>query len=104
MAFFECEFPRTISFKSMGGPTASTWVVAAEGGAEQRNRNWAQFRRKYTASLITPANRNADRLVFAQQLEQFFLLVGGKADPFRLFYRLDCVAVREPVLSLGGGT
>lgn len=104
MAFFECEFPRTLSFKSMGGPSASTFVVGVESGAEQRNRNWAQYRRRYTVSLITAASRNADRQAFVDQLFTFFYMIGGKADAFRFFDHLDCTADHEAVVSLGGNT
>ncbi len=104
MAFFECEFSRKIGFQRLGGPTASTYVVGAEGGAEQRNGNWAQFRRKYTASLITNAARNADRQAFVDELLRFFMLVGGKRDGFRFFDPLDCQADLDPVLALGGGS
>jgi uncharacterized protein (TIGR02217 family) len=101
--FFECEFPRTISFKAMGGPAASTFVVGAESGAEQRNRNWAQFRRRYTISLITAAARNADRQAFVDQLHTFFYMIAGKADAFRFYDHLDNQAIQEPVAALGGG-
>jgi len=104
MAFFEVEFPRTISFKSMGGPSASTFVVGVESGSEQRNRNWSAFRRKYTVSLITAAERNADRQAFVDQLLTFFFMVGGKADAFRFYDPLDCQATHQAVLSLGGGS
>jgi len=103
MAFFEVEFPRTLSFKSMGGPSASTFVVGVESGAEQRNRNWAQYRRRYTVSLITAADRNADRQAFVDQLHTFFYMIGGKADAFRFFDHLDCQAIHESVSALGGG-
>jgi uncharacterized protein (TIGR02217 family) len=102
MAFFECEFPRTLSFKSLGGPSASTFVVGVESGAEQRNRNWAQFRRRYTVSLITAAARNADRQAFVDQLHTFFMVIGGKADAFRFYDHIDHSATRESVLALGG--
>lgn len=86
----------------MGGPAASTFVVGAESGAEQRNRNWAQFRRRYTVSLITAASRNADRQAFVDQLFTFFYMIAGKADAFRFFDHLDYQATNEPLLSLGG--
>lgn len=92
MAFFECEFPRAISYRRLGSPVGfSTQVNEGFSGDEQRNRNWANSRGKWTVSIITPpANqRSGSPQSFIDQLKAFILVVGGKADAFRLFDHLD---------------
>ncbi len=49
MAFHEVQFPPRISYGSRGGPERRTTVVTAGGGAEARNQQWADSRRKYSA-------------------------------------------------------
>jgi uncharacterized protein (TIGR02217 family) len=100
MAFFECEFPRAISYKAVGGPAASTYVVGVESGAEQRNRNWANFRARYTISMITPVGYNDTRQTFFDQLRTFFYLIGGKTDGFRFYDHLDHSATGQSVTTI----
>jgi uncharacterized protein (TIGR02217 family) len=102
MSFFECEFPRTISFRPLSGPSASTFVVAVESGNEQRNRNWAGFRNRYTISLITHVG--ASRQQFVDQLRTFFFMLGGKADAFRFFDHLDYQSTNESLATLSSTT
>ena len=84
MPFFETEFPTTISYRALGGPRFSTTINEGFSGYEQRNRNWAYSRGKWTVSLTTPASFRGDRQAFIDALQSFFLNVGGRADGFRL--------------------
>jgi uncharacterized protein (TIGR02217 family) len=83
--FFECEFPRTISYKAQGGPGFNTTVNEGKSGFEQRNQNWATARGKWTVSLTTPSEEFISSPVeYIEQLNAFFLVVAGKARGFRL--------------------
>jgi uncharacterized protein (TIGR02217 family) len=93
MAFFEAEFPRTISYKAVGGPAFNTFLVDVASGAEQRNRNWAAARHRWTISLQTPSG--VTRQAFADALNTFFLMIGGKADAFRFFDHLSYSAAGQ---------
>lgn len=85
MAFIEAEFPKTISYKALGGPTFNTTVNEGKSGFEQRNKNWQVARGEWTVSLDTPgASSNVNPQVYIDQLTAFFLVVGGKANAFRL--------------------
>lgn len=103
MSFFEVEFPRAISYKAVGGPSWNTFVVDVASGSEQRNRNWAKARGKWTVSLITPASAAASRQTFAEALETFFLMIGGRADGFRFFNHLSFYAGNQPVVAATSG-
>lgn len=102
MAFFEVEFPRTISYHAVGGPGFSTQVNEGFGGQEQRNRNWANSRGKWAVSLITPSSFAGNRQTFIDLLLGFFLNVGGKADGFRLKDHRDFNAVNQPLATVNG--
>ncbi len=103
MAFLEAEgLPRAIAFHRTGGPAFSTTVVGVESGNEQRNRNWSKARAKYTASLLTPPDRDDERAQFVEDLLTNFFLIGGKADPFRFFDRLDYLAVDQALAVIDG--
>jgi len=106
MAFLEAEFTRAISFKRLGGPGFSTFVVGIESGGEQRNQNWSQARAKYTASVITPTRDSLGQpnvlAKYADDLRNFFYAARGKAIAFRFFDPLDYAAFGEPVAALGG--
>ena len=101
MAFFECEFPTTLSYRALGGSGFSTIVNEGFSGYEQRNRNWAQSRGKWSVSLQTPASFAGNRQGFVDLLQSFFLVVGGKADAFRLKDHKDFSATAQPI---GTGT
>jgi uncharacterized protein (TIGR02217 family) len=103
MPFFECEFPTTLSYRALGGPGFSTVVNEGFSGYEQRNRNWAYSRGKWTVALQTPASFGANRQAFVDLLEAFFLVVGGKADAFRLKDHKDFSATAQ-TLGTGDGT
>lgn len=95
MPFFECEFPTTLSYRALGGPGFSTSVNEGFSGYEQRNRNWANSRGKWTVSLQTPASVN--RQTFIDLLQAFFLAVAGKADAFRLKDHKDFTATGQRI-------
>jgi uncharacterized protein (TIGR02217 family) len=82
MAFFEVEFPTTISYRATGGPGYSTTVNEAFSGAEQRNSNWANSRGEWQVSLITPSS--IDKKLYKDLLLAFFHVVRGRGDAFRL--------------------
>ncbi len=88
--FFECEFPRTIGYKAMGGPGFNTTVNEGMSGYEQRNQNWATARGKWTVNLTTPSIEFiSSPKEFVEQLNAFFLVVAGKARGFRLYDHKD---------------
>lgn len=100
MAFWEVEFPTTISYRAAGGPGFSTGVKEGLSGYEQRNQNWAKSRGKWTVSLITPAG--VVRQTFIDQLMAFFLVVAGKADGFRLKDHKDFRGVNQLLATVNG--
>jgi uncharacterized protein (TIGR02217 family) len=81
VAFFEVEFPRTISFRAAGGPTFSTEVKEGFSEREQRNQNWRNCLGKWTISLVTPSA--TDRQQYVYLLDSFFLVIRGRGDAFR---------------------
>jgi len=101
MAFLEVQFPTTLSYRAVGGPGFNTTVNLGLSGQEQRNRNWSKARGKWTVSLITPA-KFANRQLFADLLNAFFTVVGGKADGFRLKDHKDFKATAQPLLEVDG--
>lgn len=102
--FLEVEFPRGISFRSLGGPGFSTIVNAAFGGLEQRNQNWAGSRGKWTVSLMTqPASQfPGGQQAFVDALYAFFLNAAGKANSFRLWDAKDH-SLQNQVIGTGDG-
>lgn len=101
MAFFEIEFPSTISYKAIGGPGFNTTVNQGLSGEEQRNRNWSKARGKWTVSLTTPGSFTV-RQDFVDLLYAFFLNVGGKADGFRLKDHKDFKATSQALVTYNG--
>jgi len=97
MPFFETEFPTSISYRAIGGPRFSTSINEGFSGYEQRNRNWQNARGKWTVSLTTPAPFAGNRQGFVNLLEAFFLVVGGRWDPFRLKDHKDFSATAQPI-------
>jgi uncharacterized protein (TIGR02217 family) len=88
--FFECEFPRTIGYKAMGGPGFNTTVNEGMSGYEQRNQNWSTSRGKWTVNLTTPSGEFiTSPKEYVEQLNAFFLVVAGKARGFRLYDHKD---------------
>lgn len=77
-AFLELpRFPELISFSAVCGPEFNTDVVVVNSGAEFRNQNWEQARRRYDVAhaVRLPAQYNP--------LKAFFHAVGGRALGFR---------------------
>lgn len=88
MAFFECEFPRSIAYAGQtGGPISmarySTIVNKGFSGFEARNRNWKSARRVYQLDLVGKTQG-----VYASLLA-FFHAVSGMSDSFRFFDMTD---------------
>lgn len=108
MAFFECEFPTTISYRAMGGPGFFTTVNAGLSGYELRVANWADpvsglgALGRWMVSLMTPPEFPGTRQQFIDLLLAFFLNVAGRSDGFRLRDHKDYKAVGQPVLGGGG--
>jgi uncharacterized protein (TIGR02217 family) len=106
MAFFEIEFPRAIGYKAIGGPGFSTQVNQGFSGQEQRNRNWAFSKGKWSIDLQTPPpdQFSGARQGFIDLINSFFLAVGGKADAFRLYDHRDNQWTTAQALGVGNGT
>lgn len=102
MGFFEVEFPRAISYKGVGGSGFNTSVNEGLSGFEQRNKNWATSRAKWTVAITTPAVFYKAGLTFSDLLNGFFLNVGGMGDGFRLFDHLDNKGVGQ-FIGMGDG-
>jgi uncharacterized protein (TIGR02217 family) len=102
MAFFECEFPRTISYKRMGGPTRSTTVNQGLSAQEQRNKNWIDSRGEWEIALKTPKPFDAQRQQFFDFLVAFFEVVSGQGDGFRLFDHLANTATNQLLVTYNG--
>lgn len=98
MAFFETEFPRQIGFTSTGGAAFNTFVNAGFSGFETRNRNWVQSRGMWQL-LLNGISQEKWEMVY-----NFFQNVGGKADPWRLFWALDYSAAAQVIGTGDGGT
>jgi uncharacterized protein (TIGR02217 family) len=105
LSFFEVEFPRGIGYHRLGSPSGfSTQVNEGLSGQEQRNRNWASSRGKWTVSLETPsvAQFSGTRQSWIDILHAFHLVVGGKADGFRLKDHLDYQATNQVLATVNG--
>jgi uncharacterized protein (TIGR02217 family) len=98
VSFFEVEFPTTLSYHAVGGPTFSTTVNPGFSGQEQRNKNWSRSRGKWNVSLQTPAGF-ANRQQFVDLLYAFFCVVAGKGDAFRLKDHKDFKATSQALVT-----
>lgn len=78
MSFHDIRFPTRISYGAIGGPRFSTTVQVLNSGHEQRNMNWAQARREYSAD-ISPSRGSE-----WEELLNFFHARRGRAYGFRL--------------------
>jgi uncharacterized protein (TIGR02217 family) len=101
LSFLEIQFPTEIGYKALGGPGFDTTVNKGLSGQEQRNRNWARARAKWTISLTTPGSFEV-RQDFVDLLYAFFANVGGQADAFRLKDHKDFKAVAQPLITYNG--
>lgn len=99
MSFLEMEFPRAVSFKTMGGPSFNTTINAGFSGYEQRNRNWAAVRGKWMLNLMTPPPSQfmGTQLAWLNLIHAFFLNVGGRADAWRFFDYKDFQATGQTI-------
>jgi len=77
MSFHEIRFPPAISRGASGGPERRTQVVALASGYEERNRQWANSRRRYDAGTGV---KDADAL---HAVIDFFEERRGRAYGFR---------------------
>jgi len=101
-SFFETEFPRTISYKAVGGPEFLTQVNEGLSGYEQRNKNWSLAPGSWSFSLQTPSAYASSRQTFVDLLRSFFLNVSGMGDAFRLYDHLDHQATGQ-IIGVGDG-
>lgn len=104
MAFFEVEFPRKIAYGMTGGGVFNTSVNEGFSGFEQRNRNWAKARGKWSATVS--CQQNGDNVITDfDLLRNFQLVVGGMADAFRLYEPTDHAAsMQDGTGIIGTGT
>lgn len=79
MAFIDLEFPRDISYGSLGGPEYSTTIITTQGGQEQRNINWQFPRYRYSVQYGIRHERDVEDVLY------FFHLANGRANSFRYF-------------------
>lgn len=97
MAFNEIEFPRTISYRAVGGPTFSTQINEGFSGYEQSNQNWAKARGKWQIGLQTPSCFATNAQQFSDLLMGFFMNMAGRAFPFRFFDHKDFQATNQQI-------
>lgn len=102
MAFFECEFMRTIAYKRKGGPTRSTNVNRGMSAQEQRNGNWIDSRQEFEISLKTPVPFNLQRQRFFDLLVAFFEVVNARTDGWRFFDHLANTATNQLLVNYNG--
>lgn len=92
MAFLNITFPTSEGFHRVGGEVFNTTVITTSGGQEFRNANWSAPRRKFTISMITPAQIGGvptNRLAFAQSLRAFFVQAQGKLNSFNYIDKIS---------------
>jgi uncharacterized protein (TIGR02217 family) len=94
--FYEVEFPRGVRFGLAGGSSFSTTINESYSGFEQRNKNWSQSRAAWTVTFQTRA------MADWETIHNFFLVVSGSADPFRLHWPLDYKATGAACLPATG--
>jgi len=102
---FETEFPRKgLSFQRLGGPAFNTDPIGMQSGQEQRNRNWANARRKYSGSLILTSEASTPLPIAIYSAVEAFFMVGpaGQYDSFRFYDELDCVATNQAMVLVSG--
>jgi uncharacterized protein (TIGR02217 family) len=112
VAFFECEFPRAISYHRLGSSSGwSTDVKSAFSGQEQRNQNWGDARGKWTISVKTPSTaqfpgpgggEGPRRQSFVDLLVAFHKVVKGRGDAFRLKDQLDYQGINQQLATVAG--
>lgn len=83
MGFHNVEFPRLISYGSLGGPAFNTTVMMLTSGHEKRNINWSEVRASYEVSHAIKSREQMTELL------DFFYARFGRAYSFRFFDWLD---------------
>lgn len=83
MAFHEVRFPTGIAFGSKGGPERRTIVVTAGSGAEHRNSQWANSKRRYNAGYGVKSDQDIYTII------DFFEDRRGRLHGFRWKDRFD---------------
>ena len=78
MAFIDIQFPKRISFNSVGGPGFAVDVIVTGGGQEYRNQTNELERSEYE---VDHAARLPD---IWKPLQAFFRVMAGRANSFRL--------------------
>ena len=98
MAFYEIQFPSSVSFGAQGGPGYRTDVVVVSSGAETRNVTWAQARRRYDVSFAARLPTASDAV------KAFFHNMRGRAHGFRFkdWTDFSAVAAEGKFVALGG--
>jgi uncharacterized protein (TIGR02217 family) len=94
---FETEFPTAVSFLAQGGPAFSTTVNEGFSGIESRNQNWSMPRGSWSIDLSYKPQSYYD------DVQAFFLVVGGQWDSFRFKDHKDFTATGQ-VIGYGDGT
>jgi uncharacterized protein (TIGR02217 family) len=102
MAHFEAEFPRKISFGMSGGPSFSTTVNMGFSGFEQRNKNWAKFRSKWSGAIKMQQSADTDIVTDLDLAKNFLINVSGQGDVFRFYDHTDN-SVTAGVIGTGDG-
>lgn len=87
-----------------GGASFSTNVNTGFSGFEQRNRNWAKARNKWTVSVMSQQDPTAESVEDFDLVRNFHLNVGGQADGFRLYEPTDHSASLEEGTGILGVT
>lgn len=91
MSFLDEEMPRRIAAGFRGGPEWNTTVNTMSNGLEQRNKNWAYARYRWTANF--GAFNDADRA----KLIAMFHACAGRWAAFKFRDATDCVASGESI-------
>ena len=106
MAFYEIQFPVSISYHSGGGPRYSTAIVSTKAGYEKRNINWEYPLHVYDAAI------GVRELSDLEDLIAFFHAMQGRAHGFRwkdwADYKScktkDTVSYNDQVIGTGDGS
>lgn len=83
MSFHDVEFPRQISYGSLGGPAFNTTVLMLNSGFEKRNINWSEVRASYEVAQAIKSRQQMTVLL------DFFYARQGRAYSFRFFDWMD---------------
>lgn len=83
MSFHDVEFPRDISYGSLGGPAFNTTVLILNSGHERRNVNWSEVKASYEVAQAIKSREQMDVLL------KFFYARQGRAYSFRFFDHMD---------------